>query len=280
MSMYTDIPQDKLKWLDGFSGKTLSVLLDTATSAPRAWIPSVIYNRMVIGDYYVMTLTDGEAVEVLSINRKSNGFDFKRGLDGTTPREWPIDTVIYQSFTSNQLAYLMRKAANVPLAPNDFTGNFVGTLTQLDLTDLVEKEYWVYAAADIAALPDLQYKINGTATAAYNVDAGVLNMQPIIDAGLADHPAAEFCVNYREGGFSDWYLPANAELSALLLVKPNLPVAYNKNIVSSTCPESGGANPSWASEVGYLNWYNSRVRTDGLKTLTYLVVPFRRVLKP
>lgn len=279
MSMYTGIPQDKLKWLDGFSGKTLAVLLDTATSAPRSWIPSVIYNRMVIGDYYVMTLTDGEAVEVLSINRKSNGFDFKRGLDGTTPREWPIDTVIYQSFTSNQLAYLMRKAANVPLAPNDFTGNFVGTLTQLDLTDFVEKEYWVYAAADIAALPELQYKINGTATAAYNVDAGVLNMQPIIDAGLADHPAAEFCVNYREGGFSDWYLPANAELSALLLVKPNLPVAYNKNIVSSTCPEAGGANPSWASQVGYLNWYNSRVRTDGIKTLTYLVVPFRRVLK-
>lgn len=280
MSMYTDIPQDKLKWLDGFSGKTLAVLLDTATSAPRAWIPSVIYNRMVIGDYYVMTLTDGEAVEVLSIKRKSNGFDFKRGLDGTTAREWPIDTVIYQSFTSNQLAYLMRKAANVPIAPNDFTGNFVGTLTQLDPTDSVEKEYWVYAAADVAALPDLQYKINGTATAAFNVDAGVFNMQPIIDAGLTDHPAAEFCVNYREGGFSDWYLPANAELSALLLVKPNLPVAYNKNIVSSTCPESGGANPSWASQVGYLNWYNSRVRTDGIKTLTYLVVPFRRVLKP
>lgn len=280
MSMYTGIPQDKMKWLDGFSSKTTAVLLSNVGSAPNSWIPSAVYTRMVIGSYYVMTLTDGVAVEVLSIKRKSNGFDFIRGLDGTTAREWPIDTVIFQSFTSNQLAYLMRKAANVPLAPNDFPGNFVGTLTQIDPADSIEKEYWVYAASDIGALSELAYKTTGTETAAYDVNAGIMNTQPIIAAGLSAHPAAEFCVNYREGGYSDWYLPAKNELSALLLVKPNLPAPYNKNLVSSTCPEAGGGNPSWASEVCYLNWYNSSVRINGPKTLTYLVVPFRRVLKP
>jgi hypothetical protein len=34
----------------------------------------------------------------------------------------------------------------------------------------------------------------------------------MVTAGIASHPAAQFCVNLSIGGFTDWYLPARYEL--------------------------------------------------------------------
>jgi hypothetical protein len=34
----------------------------------------------------------------------------------------------------------------------------------------------------------------------------------MVTAGIASHPAANFCVNLSIGGFTDWYLPARYEL--------------------------------------------------------------------
>jgi hypothetical protein len=51
---------------------------------------------------------------------------------------------------------------------------------------------------------------------------GAANTSAMVTAGIADHPAAEFCVNLSLGGFTDWYLPARFELDiAYFNLKPS-----------------------------------------------------------
>jgi hypothetical protein len=54
-----------------------------------------------------------------------------------------------------------------------------------------------------------------TATATANTTSpfdGAANTAAMVTAGIANHPAAEFCTLLTIGGFSDWYLPARYEL--------------------------------------------------------------------
>lgn len=64
-----------------------------------------------------------------------------------------------------------------------------------------------------------------TATTSTNTGSSVFdgraNTDAIIAAGIADHPAAQFCVGLTIGGYSDWYLPAWYELEiAYFNLKP------------------------------------------------------------
>jgi hypothetical protein len=51
---------------------------------------------------------------------------------------------------------------------------------------------------------------------------GAANTAAIVTAGIADHPAANFCVDLSIGGFTDWYLPSRYELDvAYFNLKPS-----------------------------------------------------------
>jgi hypothetical protein len=74
---------------------------------------------------------------------------------------------------------------------------------------------------------DLQWKTTNTATTnTTSLFDGAANTAAMVTAGIADHPAAEFCVNLSIGGFTDWYLPARYELDiAYELLKPTLSIS-------------------------------------------------------
>jgi hypothetical protein len=69
---------------------------------------------------------------------------------------------------------------------------------------------------------NLQWKTANTTTA--NTTSpfdGAANTAAMVTAGIASHPAAQFCVGLNIGGYSDWYLPARFELDiAYQLLKP------------------------------------------------------------
>jgi hypothetical protein len=68
----------------------------------------------------------------------------------------------------------------------------------------------------------LQWKNARTSTAGTtSMFDGAANTAAMVAAGIADHPAAQFCVNLNIGGFTDWYLPAIQELDiAYFNLKP------------------------------------------------------------
>jgi hypothetical protein len=72
----------------------------------------------------------------------------------------------------------------------------------------------------------LQWKTATTATAGTtSVFDGAANTAAIVTAGIANHPAAQFCVNLSIGGATDWYLPARWELDiAYFHLKPTTAV--------------------------------------------------------
>ena len=63
---------------------------------------------------------------------------------------------------------------------------------------------------------------------------GAANTAAMVTAGIADHPAANFCVGLSIGGFSDWYLPARYELD----------IAY-----FNLKPGTTSNNTSWGSNI-------------------------------
>jgi hypothetical protein len=73
---------------------------------------------------------------------------------------------------------------------------------------------------------NLQWKTTNTTTAGTtsNFD-GAVNTAAMVTAGIANHPAANFCVGLSIGGFSDWYLPSRFEMDiAYFNLKPSTAV--------------------------------------------------------
>jgi hypothetical protein len=69
---------------------------------------------------------------------------------------------------------------------------------------------------------ELAWKITSTTTTGTtSAFDGAANTAAMVAAGIADHPAANFCKNLSIGGFTDWYLPSRYELDiAYFNLKP------------------------------------------------------------
>jgi hypothetical protein len=138
---------------------------------------------------------------------------------------------------------------------------------------------------------------------------GAANTAAMVTAGIADHPAAEFCVNLNIGGFTDWYLPARLELDiAYFNLKPSTTAnSTNHGINNYSVPKRMTNNTAIYPTQTYLTAFSTSVEqfstannfhwtstetsstggiryrmTDGFndnigKTNQYLVRAFRRI---
>jgi hypothetical protein len=89
---------------------------------------------------------------------------------------------------------------------------------------------------------------------------GVANTAAIVSAGIADHPAAQFCVNRNIGGFTDWYLPARLELDiAYFNLKPG--TSGNNTSFGTNTYSVPQRNSNWTSayplQTGLVNFNSS-----------------------
>jgi hypothetical protein len=155
---------------------------------------------------------------------------------------------------------------------------------------------------------NLQWKTTTTTTSdtASSFD-GAANTAAMVTAGIADHPAAQFCVNLSIGGFTDWYLPAQYELDiAYFNLKPstdanstswgtNIYAVPQRNInwtttypaqtaltAFNTTAEAFVADNHWLSSEssatrGWFVRFNNGIQAFSLKTSVLRVRAFRRI---
>lgn len=156
----------------------------------------------------------------------------------------------------------------------------------------------------------LAWKTTDTTTAGTtSLFDGAANQAAMIAAGIANHPAAQFCVDLTIGGFNDWFLPAQLEHDIVYFnLKPTtFSNATNAGINAYAVPprtvnytaagspvqtavaafQSGGAEafaatPHWAStELTATNGrritYNTGGPTSVAKSTLNTVRAFRRV---
>lgn len=94
---------------------------------------------------------------------------------------------------------------------DEVEGGIYAGIDSIDGTD-----YYIVAAKASGEEYGLQWKTSQTSTpgTSSNTD-GLANTQAMQAAGIADHPAAEHCVNYAGGGFSDWHMPARSQMTLM-----------------------------------------------------------------
>jgi len=148
---------------------------------------------------------------------------------------------------------------------------------------------------------------NTTTTGTTSAFDGAVNTAAMVTAGIADHPAAEFCVNLSIGGFTDWYLPSHYEMDiAYFNLKPgtqvndtnwgtniysvprrprnnsrNFPIQTNLTAFNTTS-QAFVAVGHWSSTepnagVGWVLDLGNGFQFNALKTNTYRVRAFRKL---
>ena len=155
---------------------------------------------------------------------------------------------------------------------------------------------------------NLQWKTaNTTTVGTTSAFDGAANTAAMVTAGIADHPAANFCVGLSIGGYSDWYLPSRYELDiAYFNLKPSTAAndtSWGINIYSvpkrdinntTTYPTQtalAAFNTSTEAFVAAVHWSSTETsattawrldlsnggQSNGSKTIALRVRAFRRI---
>jgi hypothetical protein len=172
-----------------------------------------------------------------------NIFVFGRNLEGSLNQPTDARLVFYSIGESLDLALLDARATALINAfaaiPFDFLnpanigqpvgGGFFGGLISHTADGNPTHALIVAPAATGATgtgytlTTNLAWKTSDTATTgADSLFDGQANLAAMVAAGIADHPAAQFCYNLSIGGFNDWYLPSQLEKDIVYSnLKPN-----------------------------------------------------------
>jgi hypothetical protein len=113
---------------------------------------------------------------------------------------------------------------------------------------------------------NLSWKTTGTATAGTaSLFDGAANTAAMVAAGIADHPAAGFCVGLSIGGFTDFYLPALLEYEiAYFNLKPN---AEDNNTTTGINPYSVPSRASNYTTVSPAQTAEPLFRSAGIESI-------------
>jgi hypothetical protein len=119
------------------------------------------------------------------------------------------------------LRMFMAAGGSLPPIGEAYQGGYVGGYIS-HTANSVPTHILIVAPASTGEGTSLSWKTSNTSTAGTtSTFDGFANTQAMVTAGIADHPAAEFCVNLTIGGYTDWYLPARLELDiAYFHLKP------------------------------------------------------------
>lgn len=89
-----------------------TALVDDLPSTAGVPLPVPPDQRARLAGDYLLTLTDGEAVEIIRYDGTA-GLVTERGLEGTQPQAWPVDTVIYAAVTAGQLTDMQQQISQM-----------------------------------------------------------------------------------------------------------------------------------------------------------------------
>lgn len=190
----------------------------------------------------------------------------------------PVATVdpVAQGETAEWVDSEALAAGDYNYAVQDFDGEGVGALSAVevytapadlataDIGDEVEggiytgtdtingSQYYIITGKQDSEATGLAWKTSRTATTGTDSSTdGLANTQAMQAAGIANHPAANHCVNYAGGGHNDWHMPARSQITLIynnLRTHPELAVNVGdgRYTLSST---QGGSTSCWMRKI-------------------------------
>lgn len=144
---------------------------------------------------------------------------------------------------------IAKRAGQWPLGPNEvpaigaafeggfFAGYISHTANGVPTHALIVSPRSAASGTGYTTTTLYQYKTVTTDTVnTYSTFDGASNQAAMIAAGIANHPAADYCENLTTNGYTDWYLPARFEQEIAYF---NLKPTTDSNFTGT----NGGNNP-------------------------------------
>lgn len=177
-----------------------------------------------------------------------------------------------------------RRGAPEPPLPSELGEPFGGGFYAGDIE--IEGQWYKLIVADISADitgENSRWKTTRTSTPnTGHLSDGVANTNAMIAEGIELHPAANHCVSYDGGGYTDWYMPAKDELNVIYqnlgLDRPDCPPNFQIGGSQAFSNAWYWASTQHDSLNGWVQRFNNGSHGSSNKSSTSLRVrPVRRI---